>query len=81
MQENQLKAFVKQNSPWIFEYINSEILKDIGKISPNYFITLIDDFFAKSSDIKIDDKDISADRFPYFLFTLVLGEAKKPYTF
>ena len=30
MQENELKAFIKDNESLIFEYINSEILKDIG---------------------------------------------------
>ncbi len=81
MQENELKAFVKQHSIAIYTYINSEILKDIGKISPNYFVILIDEFFCKSFDRKIDYENITVDNFPYFLFSLVLGEARKPYTF
>ncbi len=81
MQENELKAFVKQNSPLIYKYINTEILKDIGEINPNYFVTLIKEFFSKDMDIKIDDMNISRDNFGYFLITYVLGEAKKPYTF
>jgi hypothetical protein len=76
MQKNELKAFVKQNSPWIYGYINSVILKDIGQINPNYFVTLIKEFFSKDTDV-----DITAENFGYFLISLVLGEAKKPYTF
>ena len=30
MQENELKVFIKENSILIYEYINNEILKEIG---------------------------------------------------
>lgn len=81
MQENELKVFIKQNSPLIFEYINSIILKDIGSIHPNFFVKLVNDFFSKDIDKKNCIDDITVNTLPYFLFTLVLGEAREPYTF
>ena len=47
MQENELKAFIKENSPLIFQYINREILKNIGVISSDFFVRLIDEYFNK----------------------------------
>jgi|GEM_PF-1771061 len=77
MEKNELKTFVKENSPWIYEYINTEVLKDIGELNPNYFITLIEEFFGKD----LDEQNLTFDTFPYLLFSEVLGEARKPYTF
>ena len=53
MQENELKAFIKENSPLICEYINSEILKDIGVKSSDFFVRLIDEFFKKEKEFMI----------------------------
>ena len=41
MKKNELKAYIKENSPLIFEYINKEILEDIGVMSPNFFVRLL----------------------------------------
>lgn len=48
MQENELKAFIKENSPLMHEYINSELLKDIGVISSVFFVRLIDEIFKEA---------------------------------
>ena len=80
MQENELKAFIKDNESLIFEYINSEILKDIGVMSPNFFVRLIDEYFAKK-DKAICIKNITIDNFGYFLLAEVLGEAKQAFPF
>lgn len=79
MQENELKAFIKENSPLIYEYINSELLKDIGVMSSDFFVRLIDEFFKKEN--KIYDKNITADTLGYYLICEVLGEAKQAFPF
>ena len=47
MQENELKVFIKENAILIYEYINSEILRSIGTLSPDFFVRLIEEFFNK----------------------------------
>ncbi|MCT7603068.1 hypothetical protein [Aliarcobacter butzleri] len=79
MQENELKAFIKENSPLIYEYINSELLKDIGVMSSDFFVRLIDEFLKKET--KIYDKNITADTLGYYLICEVLGEAKQAFPF
>lgn len=79
MQENELKAFIKENSPLIYEYINSELLKDIGVMSSDFFVRLIDEFFKKEK--RVYDKNITADTLGYYLICEVLGEAKQAFPF
>lgn len=81
MQEKKLKAFVKQNAPLIYTYMNSEILKDIGTLHPDFFVKLIEDFFSKEDERKNSSDIITVDTLSYFILTEVLGEAKKAYTF
>ena len=80
MQENELKAFVKENSSLIFEYINCEILKDIGVMSPDFFIRLVDEYFTKEEKIVSID-NLTVDTFGYYLITEILGEAKQAFPF
>jgi len=79
MQENELKAYIKENSPLIFEYINKEILKDIGVMSSNFFVRLIDEFFNKQK--RVYDEKITADTLGYYLIVEVLGDAKQAFPF
>ncbi|MCT7547112.1 hypothetical protein [Aliarcobacter butzleri] len=79
MQENKLKAFIKENSPLICEYINSEILKDIGVMSSDFFVRLIDEFFKKEK--RIYQENITADTLGYYLICELLGEAKQAFPF
>ncbi|MFX4232472.1 hypothetical protein ACOL24_01300 [Aliarcobacter butzleri] len=79
MQENELKAFIKKNSPLIYEYINSELLKDIGVMSSDFFVRLIDEFFKKEK--RIYQENITADTLGYYLICEVLGEAKQAFPF
>ncbi|MDN5125038.1 hypothetical protein PJV95_02115 [Aliarcobacter butzleri] len=79
MQENELKAFIKENSPLIYEYINSELLKDIGVMSSDFFVRLIDEFFKKEK--RIYQENITADTLGYYLICEVLGEAKQAFPF
>ena len=80
MQENELKAFIKENSSLIYEYINSEILRDIGTISANFFVRLIEEFFNKDEKRVCTDK-LTIDTLGYYLITEILGEAKQAFPF
>ncbi|MCG3660646.1 hypothetical protein [Aliarcobacter butzleri] len=79
MQENELKAFIKENSLLVYKYINSELLKNIGVMSSDFFVRLVDEFFKKEN--KIYDKNITADTLGYYLICEVLGEAKQAFPF
>ena len=80
MQENELKAFIKENSILVYEYINSEILKDIGVMSPNFFVRLIEEFFNKKEK-NLCTNNLTIDTLAYYLITEVLGEAKQAFPF
>ncbi len=80
MQENELKAFVKENSSLIFEYINCEILKDIGVMSPDFFVRLVDEYFSKEEK-KVPINNLTIDTFGYYLIAEILGEAKQAFPF
>ena len=80
MQEKELKAFIKENSPLIYEYINSEILRDIGIMSPNFFVRLIEEFFNKDEK-KVCTNNLTADTLGYYLIAEILGEAKQAFPF
>ena len=80
MKENELKAFIKENSSLIYEYINSEILRDIGTTSANFFVRLIEEFFNKDEKRVCTDK-LTIDTLGYYLITEILGEAKQAFPF
>lgn len=80
MQENELKTYIKENSPLIFEYINKEILKDIGVMSSNFFVRLVDEFFNKKEK-RVYDENITANTLGYYLIVEVLGDAKQAFPF
>lgn len=79
MQENELKAFIKENSLLVYKYINSALLKDIGVMSSDFFVRLIDEFFKKEK--RVYDKNITADTLGYYLICEVLGEEKQAFPF
>jgi hypothetical protein len=80
MQENELKVFIKENAILIYEYINSEILKNIGTLSPDFFVRLIEEFFNKKEK-RVCTNNLTADTLGYYLITEVLGEAKQAFPF
>lgn len=80
MQENELKAFIQENSSLIYEYINAEILKDIGVMSYLFFERLIDEYFSKEEK-RVCTDNLTADTFGYYLITEVLGEARQAFPF
>lgn len=80
MQENELKDFIKENSPLIYEYINTEILKDIGSMSQGFFTRLLTEYFDKEEK-RVPTQKLTADTLAYYLITEVLGEAKQAFPF
>ena len=80
MQENELKAFIKENLFLIYEYINNEILKDIGVMSPDFFARLIDEYFSKKEK-RVCSDNLTVDTFGYYLIAEILGEAKQAFPF
>ncbi|NVJ53818.1 MAG: hypothetical protein HWD90_08970 [Campylobacteraceae bacterium] len=80
MQQNELKAFIKENSYLIQEYINCVILKDIGTMSHNFFMRLVDNYFNKENK-RISCDNLTPDTLVYFLLAEVLGEAKQAFPF
>lgn len=67
----ELKDFIEKNSSFIYEYINTEVLKDVGVMNPNYFDKII-------KDISIDNTDINM--LPYLILTLLEDKGKIEYT-
>ena len=80
MQENELKAFIKENSSLLYQYINDEILKDIGVISLDFFVRLIDEYFVKKEK-RVYSDNLTVDTFGYYLIAEILGEAKQAFPF
>ena len=70
---NELKVFIKENSYFIYEYINSQVLKNIAIMNPEYFIKIIKEIFDKKVDLNINI-------FPYFIFTQIGNKGKLDYT-
>lgn len=80
MQEKELKNFIKENSPYIYKYTNTQILKDIGSISPNFFTRLLSEYFTKEEK-RISTENLSADTLIYYLIAEVLGDARQAFPF
>lgn len=76
MQKNELKTFIKQNAPWIYEYINCEVLNEIGQINPNYFVKLLNDIFIKQTL----NQNIDTNILPFYLFTQIESKGRMDYT-
>ncbi len=62
----ELKTFIKENACFIYEYINQEVLKDVGMMHPDFFIKVIKEIFEENSELDLEDTNM----FPYLLFTL-----------
>ncbi len=80
MQEKELITFIKENALLLYEYINCEILKDIGVISSGFFIRLVDEYFNKQKK-RVSTDNLTSDTLAYYLITEVLGEAQQAFPF
>ena len=77
---NELKNFIKENAAHIYEYINTEILKNIGIMNPNYFIKIIQDIFTKNESIYLNESTSKINILPYNIFTLLAENGRVDYT-
>lgn len=80
MKEKELRIFIKENSPFIYEYINKEVLKDIGVMNPRFFVKLVNEFF-NIENRKYKLEDITKDSFSYYLIAEVIGESREAFTY
>ncbi len=76
----ELKIFIQKNSPLIYEYINNEVLKEIGKINPNYFVKLLNDMFSKQMNTRVNLDNLTPNVLPYFIFTQIESKGRMDYT-
>ena len=76
MEHKELKTFIKQNAPWIYEYINCEVLNGMGKINSNYFVKLLNEIFIKQTHIQ----NIETNILPFYLFTQIESKGRMDYT-
>lgn len=68
---DEIYSFIKENGFWIFRYINAHILKDIGVMSTDFFISIIDDLFVKNvNNLSTADKILER-TLPYRLLALM----------
>jgi len=79
-QLNEIRNFIKENSYWLYKYINAEVLKDIGEINFDYFTKIMQDIFSEKIDIKISEYNSNPNILPYFIFTVIEGIGRLDYT-
>lgn len=80
VQLNEMKDFIKENSYWIYKYINTDILENVGEINFEYFVKVIQDMFEENTNIKICEYSRKPNVLPYFIFTLLEGKGRLDYT-
>lgn len=76
----ELKSFIKQNSYGIYQYINQEVLKDIGVMNADYFVKLVNNILVENSDNLNENNIPKTNNFPYVIFTLMFGKGVLAYT-
>lgn len=83
MQNNtvlNLREFIQQNSPLIYGYINTEVLKEVGKLNRNYFVKLLNDLFVKQTNTSVNLDNLTPNLLPYFIFTQIESKGRMDYT-
>lgn len=78
--QNDKKEFIKTNAYWIYEYINAEVLKDIGVMNSSYFINLIKEIFSDNINQLKSFNQLSLEMLPYSILTLINGSGNMTYT-
>lgn len=79
-QLNKIKDFIDKNSYWIYNYINDEILKNIGTMNPNYFVKNIQEIFTQNANSDLNENISNPNILPYIIFTLLEKTGKIDYT-
>lgn len=77
-QVKEIKDFIDKNSYSIHQYINTNILQDIGKMNYDYFLKVVKNIF--SENIQSNKYTTNYNLIPYFLFTLIEKKGKIDYT-
>jgi len=80
MHVNEIKEFIEKNASLICEYINTEILKDIAVLNPNYFTKSIQEICLKKELLQIDTEQTNQNILPYLILTLLGDKGKSDYT-
>lgn len=80
LQLKKLTDFTKKNSYWIYDYINSTVLKDIGVMNPDYFITTIQNIFTQKTNTEINMHIANPHILPYLIFRFLSENGKITYT-
>jgi len=80
LQLNEMKDFIKENSYLIYNYINAEILKDVGEMNFDFFVKVLEDIFEGNTKINLCEYCTKSNLLPYFIFTLIEGKGRLDYT-
>lgn len=75
-----IQDFIKRNSLFICDYINTVILKDVGVMNFDYFVKVTEDIFEKRKDIEVNLTEIDSNILPYLILTLLSKNGKLDYT-
>lgn len=76
----EIFEFLVNNSYWIYRYINTQILKDIGIMSTDFFINIIKNVFVDNVDKLSTSDRISTRLLPYNILELMFGSGKIEFT-
>lgn len=74
----KLQTFIEENSLFIYDYINKEVLENIAIINYEYFLKTIEEIFTKKALKKINVNNINL--LPYFILTKLEDKIKLDYT-
>jgi len=77
---NNIQDFIRENSLFIYEYINTIILKDVGVMNFDYFVKMTEDIFEKRKNIEVNLTEIDSNILPYLILTLLSKNGKLDYT-
>lgn len=76
---DEIINFIKENSYWIFKYINAYIIKDLGTMSSDYYIQIIKNIFVENINNLSTSDRISTKLLPYNILELMFGNGKINY--
>lgn len=77
---NKIKELIKTDAYWIYQYINTKILNDVGVMNPSYFITVVKELFSNSSQHVTHWEEFELNLFPYSLLTSINNSGIMTYT-
>lgn len=80
LQLDAIKTFIKNNGYWVYDYINAEVLKDMGVMNDSYFIQIIEEIFVRNAGELKQSNRLSIALLPYSILTLINGSGNMTYT-